>query len=123
MDPIKDPDNEYPVPEEWRDTFRAIVDRFVARDYQLSIGVEGVFPVSDDTSSQIADFIEDYGETLIPLLESTWSSSVTRWMGDHWVVLVDLCTEAEGVSDLVLHANVGEVHDQYTYEIHLVYVP
>lgn len=123
MEPSKDSVNEHPVPTEWRDTFRTIVNRFAVRDYQLASGVSGVLPVAEDTASQIADYIEDYGETLIPLLESTWESSATRWMGDHWVVLVDLCTEAEGISDLVLYSIVKEEDSEYVYQVHLVYVP
>ena len=36
--PIKDPDHEYPIAEVWRDTFRAIVKRIVAGEYELRAG-------------------------------------------------------------------------------------
>lgn len=123
MEPLKDPANEHPVPVEWRDTFKTIVNRFVKQDYQLTDGVDGVRLVAEDTANQIAEYIDDYGETLIPLSESTWESSVMQWMGDHWVVLVDLCTEAEGISDLVLHSIVTEEDCKHRIEVHMVYVP
>jgi len=115
--------NQHPVPEEWRDTFREITNRFVNQDYQLRNGVRGVLPLTQETSSQIAEYIEDYGEILIPLLELTWKTSVVQWLGDRWEVLVDLCTEAEGISDLVLHSFVNEENGEYIIDIHMVYVP
>jgi len=123
MKPQKDEANEHPVPIEWRTTFRDIVMRFVRRDYQLTAGVTGVSPVTGATATQIADYVDDYGEKLVPLSEETWSSSVAQWMGDRWEVLVDLCTESEGISDLVLHAIVREDGADYSFEIHMVYVP
>ena len=123
MEPLKDTENKHPVPNEWRDTFEAIVDRFVNRDYRLSRSVSGVRPIPERTASQIADYIEDYGEVLVPLSDSTWKSSISQWMGDRWDVLVDLCTEAEGISDLVLHSFVKEENGKYLIEVHLVYVP
>lgn len=123
MRPQEDDMNEHPVPVEWRATFCEIVMRFVNGDYRLAAGITSVLPVTEATATQIADYIDEYGETLVPLSEATWNSSVAQWMGDRWDVLVDLCTESEGLSDLVLHAVVREVETGYSYEVHLVYVP
>ncbi|WP_423252184.1 DUF7668 domain-containing protein [Vibrio vulnificus] len=45
------------------------------------------------------------------------------WMETHWDVLIDLWTETEGLSDLVLQAKVFESKDGYKYQIEMVYVP
>ena len=82
-----------------------------------------VSPVSEETATQIREYIEDYGEKLIPLQEGTWERSVAMWVGGCWNVVVDLCTESEGVSDLVLHAEVRESEHGYAYEISGVWVP
>jgi hypothetical protein len=45
-------------------------------------------------------------------------------MGEHrWEVLVDLRTESEGRSDLILHAYVVHKGDNHQVEIYMVYVP
>jgi hypothetical protein len=67
-----------------------------------------VAPVSAETAKQIREYLEDYGATLVALDPDTWESSVSLWMGDKWEVLVDLWTEEEGRSDLVLHLYVRE---------------
>lgn len=123
IEPRKDQLIEHPVPEAWRDTFRSIVDCFVDLDYRLERSVDGVRPIAEDTATQIKEYIKDYGERLAPLSEDTWNSSVSRWMGDHWVVLVDLCTESEGISDLILHSLVKEDRQGFSFEIYMVYVP
>lgn len=48
---------------------------------------------------------------------------MSLWMGDKWEVLVDLWTEEEGPSDLVLHLYVREDRVEYRSEVYLVYVP
>ncbi|HFQ4970525.1 TPA: hypothetical protein ACGUUK_004309, partial [Vibrio vulnificus] len=60
---------------------------------------------------------------LVALPEQTWDSSVCMWMETHWDVLIDLWTETEGLSDLVLQAKVFESKDGYKYQIEMVYVP
>ena len=120
---VKNADEELPVPSVWRPVFRRVIDAFVDRDYGLSRGVTGVAAVSEDTAEQIREYISDYGERLTHLPDSTWSSSVSIWMGEHWDVLVDLWTEGEGQSDLVLRARVRESGEGFEIEIHMVYVP
>ncbi len=44
-------------------------------------------------------------------------------MGDFWQVLVDLWTEGEGRSDMVLHMRIFDHESAYRFEVGLVYVP
>lgn len=119
----KDSENELPIPTYWRSTFSKIIDAFVEADYLISNGIDGVLPVSQDTSDQIKSYISDYGEVLIRLPKETWETSVCMWMEGHWDVLVDLWTDGEGLSDLVLGAKVFEKENGYEFKIGMVYVP
>ena len=120
---VKDESHQLPIPSAWRPVLRSIVQAFVERDYALSHGVPGVAPVSSKTAEQIEEYVEDYGEALIELPEQTWDTSVTQWMGDRWDILVDLWTEREGRSDLVLSARVVESGAGFEFHVHMVYVP
>ncbi|MEM8763732.1 MAG: DUF2199 domain-containing protein, partial [Bacteroidota bacterium] len=119
----KNEEEELPIPHIWRPTFKAIVSAFVKKDYGLGSGVKNVSPVSERTAKQIKEYVEDYGELLIELPEETWDTSVYICYGNFWNVLVDLYTEGEGLSDLVLNAEVRENNNEYLFEIKLVYVP
>jgi hypothetical protein len=114
---------ERSIPTAWRASLRQIVEAFVTGDYGLVCGVAGVEPVSAETASQVRSYVLDYGATLIPLPDSAWDSSVCVWDGDHWNALIDLWTQEEGRSDLVLHVRVAQASPGYYIEIHLVYVP
>src|SRR5690242_11413216 len=92
---VKDEEAQRPIPSAWRSVIREIVNAFVRHDYRLSSGVPGVTPVSAKTASQIKNYIQDYGETLIALPDETWKSSVCIWMGTRWDALVDLWTLSE----------------------------
>jgi hypothetical protein len=123
-EPVKDEDAAHPIAAGWRPTFREIISAFVDGDYALARGVSSVAEVSAATARQIAEYIADYGETLAPLPDDTWTTSVAQWTGtDHWDVLVDLWTVESGASDLVLGARVFETDDGFRIEIGLVYVP
>ena len=119
----KDEESERAIPTAWRGIFSNIVEAFSKKDYSLSIGGEGVSFISDETANHIREYIHDYGEKLIPLPEETWESSVCIWMGTHWDVLIDLWTQGEGRSDLVLGAQVSEQGNGYIIEVDMVYVP
>lgn len=108
------------IPAHWRQTFREIVSAFVAGDYGRT--VSAVEPISIETAAQIRCYIRDYGATLVTLPEETWDSSVCIWTGAHWDTLIDLWTEEEGRSELVLHAQVSE-DPTLAVKVHLVYVP
>jgi hypothetical protein len=120
---FKDEDNQQPIPTSWRSTFSRIIDAFVAKDYQLNCRVERVLPISDETASQIKDYIHDYDEELVALPDETWDSSVCLWMGDQWDVIIDLWTVSEGLSDLTLSAQVVETDDGYAVNVYMVHVP
>jgi hypothetical protein len=119
---VKD-EHQRPVPFAWRPVIMRIVDALVRHDYQLVAGIPGVAPVSTATASQIQEYIEHYGETLMALPDATWKTSVCMWTGHHWDVLVDLWTIGEGSSDLVLGLEVLESGGSYIIDIHMVYVP
>jgi hypothetical protein len=120
---VKDAENQGPVPSAWRSILTEIITAFVRKDYRLSTGIPGVAPVSAATAEQIQNYIEDYGATLIDLPESTWNTSVCIWVGDRWDVLIDLSTQEEGSSDLVLQAQIFETNGSYVAHVYMVYVP
>jgi len=120
---VKDGGGEGPVPTIWRPALTAVVDAFVRQDYALQDGVAGIAPVSADTTDHIRSYIEDYGAILAPLPPQAWDTSACIWTGHHWDVMVDLWTEEEGSSDLVLQLHVVEQDGAYLAEIHMVYVP
>ncbi len=116
-------EGETPVPSVWRPTLRAIVDALVAQDHALTRTIPDVLPVSPKTAKHIQEYINDYGETLIPLPENTWKTSCCVWADPHWDVFVDLYTEGEGQSDMVLQVKVHPATNGFTHEVHMVYVP
>ena len=120
---IKDGTSERPIPTVWRPAFCHIVDAFVKGDYLLHDGVAGVNAVSEEAASHIQSYLSDYGATLKHLPDETWNSSVCIWTGSHWDVLVDLYTNEEGKSDLVLSARVTDTSHGFKIAIHMVYVP
>ena len=71
----------------------------------------------------IAENIEDYGDQLTSLPKGTWKTSVCLWMEEYWEVFVDLYTEDEGASDLVLAVRVYEENSDYVFKVHSVHVP
>jgi hypothetical protein len=120
---VKDAEKEGPIPSVWRPVLTGIVAAFARQDYRLSSGMAGVAPVSAVTAEQIQDYIENYGATLIDLPESTWNTSVCIWEGNRWDVLIDLSTQEEASSDLVLRAHIFETNDRYIVHVYMVYVP
>lgn len=119
----KDSDNEGPIPSAWRPILKNIIDAFVRHDYRLADGVAGVAPVSEETATQIRTYIQEYGAKLVSLPQESWATSVCIWMGDHWDALIDLWTEEEGSSDLVLQVHVSEVDSEFLVTVYMVYVP
>lgn len=116
-------DFEAPVPTCWRDKFAEIVECIASGDYLISRGINGLRAVDTDTSEQIQDYIESYGEQVISLPEQSWDTSIYSWQESYWDVLVDLWTVREGRSDLVLQLRVFEVAAGYEFQIYMVYVP
>ena len=120
--PTKADDRELPVPLVWRPVIQQVVEH-LRGDQGRAVGVPGVRPVSAETSKQIQEYVADYGETLVSLPEASWETSIASWTGEGWDVLVDLWTEREGRSDLVLHLQVQERGPGYEFEVYMVYVP
>ena len=114
---------EGPIPSAWRPTLKNIVDAFARHDYRLANGVAGVAPVSEETATQIHSYIQEYGAKLVPLPQESWATSVCIWYADHWDALIDLWTEEEGPSDLVLQVQVSEIGIEPLVTVHMVYVP
>jgi len=114
---------QQPIPLEWRSVFCRIADALAAGNYSFDPAIPSVAPVSGSTVSQIRDYVQDYGAKLVALPDETWESSVCIRNGDHWDALVDLWTQEEGRSDLVLHAHVVPTGSAFVVEVHAVYVP
>ena len=123
ISPHKD-ESEGPVPELWRPTFSALVDSLVERAPTIGGGLPEVEPVPDAVREQCLSAVDNYRDVdLVPLPQETWKSSVTAWQGDHWLCLIDLWTEQEGRSDLVLEAEVRERTPGFRFTVTMVYVP
>ena len=120
---VKDESAQRPIPTAWRPILREIVGALSSRDYQLKRGLSRVAAVPAETALHIQNYIQDYGATLVKLPEEAWASSVCIWMGDYWDVLLDLWTQEEGQSDLVLSARVTEAGFDFAFKIQMVYVP
>lgn len=118
----KNSDRELPVPEKWRPMIADIVCAIVRNDFSfedLNVRVE---PPDDKLQDDIRESIGDYGCTRIALRAETSKHAVYIWFEGHWQVIVDLCSEEEGVSDLALHL---KVYDDTVpkFEISSVHVP
>lgn len=120
---IKNREVELPIPSKWRTTIAKIVDALVAEDYVLRSVVPSSELRSPDVASQMRSYIEDYGEKLIPLSEKSWDSSVYIWQGKDWLALVDLSTDKEEVSDLVMQLSISELEADFKFTVEMVYVP
>lgn len=119
----KNEEEELPIPHIWRPIFKAIVCAFVEKDYNLNSGIKNVNSISNETAKQIKEYIDDYGEELIDLPDETWDSSVYISNGNYWNALIDLYTQREDLSDLVMNVEIRENNNEYLFDIKLVYVP
>jgi hypothetical protein len=120
---VKDADSERHVPIIWRKTLKRISDAISERDFCLLRGIEGVCEVTPEIANAIERAVSNYGVHLTPLPQESWDSSVYLWMDGHWNVLIDLYSQEEGQSDLVLNVRVFELESGYSFEVQLVYVP
>jgi hypothetical protein len=120
---LKDEEKQRPIPSAWREKIAELVEAISRGDYQFSSVREGVKPVPEVNANSIARNIANYGAGILPLSEDTWRTSVCQWMRGYWDALVDLHTEEEGASDLVLALRVFESDGSYMFEVKSVYVP
>lgn len=119
---MKSSEHELPVPTAWRPTLRAISNGIISGNLSFR-EIPHVKEATPEVSSLIGLTVGSYGDNLIELPEDTWESSVCRWMGHYWRVLLDLYTEHGRPSDLVLFCNVFERDDGYLFEVESVHVP
>jgi len=119
----KDTVKQQLVPSIWQDTLTKIVEALKNKDYQLKKKIPGVEKLSEDDALMIAQNIKDYGDELISLPQKSWETSACLYMGDFWDVFIDLYTEEDGYSDLVLSLRVYESNSDYIFKVHSVYVP
>lgn len=123
-DPLKDDSREAPIPVAWRPPLKAIVDSLARRDAVLAVGLPSVEPVPPAISHQCLEAVAAYGDvTLISLPDESWDTSIALWFGDRWHCLVDLWTEEEGRSDLILDVDVFENAAQSRFRVNMVHVP
>jgi hypothetical protein len=116
-------EDEGPVPTVWREPLSQAVESFSYGDFRLKSGIAGVDPVTEEDANSILSNIEAYGAELSSLPEESWDTSVCRWTGVGWELLVDLFTVKEGLSDLVMFARVTENNGAYRIKIDTVHVP
>jgi hypothetical protein len=119
----KDLDKQRPVPSAWRRTLSAIVEAIRENDFQLARRIADVPTLPEKTAKAIEGNIKGYGARLVSLPEEAWTTSACQWMGSYWDLLVDLFTEKEGASDLVLSVRVRESSVGYSFEVLSVHVP
>lgn len=79
--------------------------------------------MSENDAYSVKENIESYGASLIDLPDEAWGTSVCQWTGHHWDVMVDLFTQEEGLSDLVMFVRVGDDGGVYSFTIDSVHVP
>ena len=60
-------DDETPVPSCWRPSLEAIVRAFVGGDFLLQTPIASVRPPSNEDAAQMREYVEDYGEQLVPI--------------------------------------------------------
>lgn len=120
---VKDEDAAHPIAGSWRPIFLEVVKAFAKGDFELSQGVPGVELVDPGIASQNREYVREYGEVLVELPKETWDTSCAQWMGSFWEVLIDLYTENEGSSDLVLTGRMNELNGKPQFTVGLIYVP
>jgi hypothetical protein len=123
ISPVKNGEEALPVAVAWRPTLCAIVRALAKGDYELTEDIPSVELLPGKTATQIRKYVASYGATLIELPDETWETSCAQWSGSHWDVFVDLWTQEEGRSDMLLQLAVAESDDGYRFKVHLVYVP
>ena len=120
---IKDETASHPIASSWRPLLEKVVNSFSKGDYELNCSIEGVEPVAPDIAEHNRKYVAEYGEVLVELPEKTWESSCAQWMETHWDVLIDLYTQNEGLSDLVLTGKMLEINGKPYFTVGLIYVP
>lgn len=123
-------DSEFqsPIPNIWRNTIVQIVEAFKDKDFARLSTIPNVEFIDIEYAAEIAENIDHYGAHLVCLPEESWDSSVCIYRGEHnenhfWDAIVDLFTEEESPSDLIINLQIYKHDDHYTYKIIDIYVP
>ena len=121
--PVVEDDEQRAVPTAWRPVLRDVVEAVRSGNVQRASDLPSVGAVPSGTAEIVLDQVAEYGETLVPLPEAAWETSVVLWQGGWWQVLVDLWTAESGRSDLVLHVQVFPDGAGHRFEVGSVHVP
>lgn len=121
--PDKNEEIEQPVPVEWRGILTDVVEDIRGRKLKPKSGSGLEISVESDEIELIYESVDSYGDPLVSLPEKAWQTSVCRWMGSYWHLLIDLFTQDEGLSDLVLFVDVYERSNSPCFKIQAVHVP
>jgi hypothetical protein len=121
--PERNEEIEQAIPTQWRSAIIEIVDDI--RNRNLRSGNVSGYDVSIDLDEieDIYQNIDNYGDALVSLPEDAWQTSVCRWMGSYWCLLIDLFTAEGGLSDLVLFMDVYEHESSTSFKIRSLHVP
>lgn len=121
--PEKNEEIEQPIPLKWRPALERIVDDIRGRNLGPDEAEGFTISVESGDADHIYKSIDSYGDELIEIPEAAWQTSICRWMGDHWNLLIDLFTVEEGTSDLVLFVDLYEQGETKRFEVQSVHVP
>ena len=114
---------EQEIPAEWRPVITEIVEGIRARNLRLKNVLGYEISVDVEEIADIYQSVDHYGEALVALPDDTWQTSVCRWMGCYWHLLIDLFTEEEGLSDLALFVDVYEHENSISFKVRSLHVP
>lgn len=121
--PEKNEEIEQAIPLRWRPIIIGIIEDIRNRNLR-SRDVSGhSVDIDPDEIEHIYHNVDHYGDMLVRLPEDTWKTSVCRWMGNYWHLLIDLFTAEEGLSDLVLFMDVCEYESSTSFKIRSLHVP
>jgi hypothetical protein len=116
-------DQELPVPTQWRDALRSIVNCFAEGEFRPDRKISGVLPLAPEDASDVEKSIKAYGGKMVKLPLDSWNMSFYQATQGGWQVWIYLYTENEAPSDLVLFVFVRVDGSSFTYEIESVHVP
>ena len=121
--PDKNENIEQTIPPEWRPALIAIVEDIRSRNLRSKEALGYDISIDLTEIDDIYRSIDHYGGELVSLPEDTWKTSICRWMGSYWHLLIDLFTAEEGLSDLVLFVDAYEQENFTSFRIRSVHVP
>lgn len=119
----KNEEIEQPIPSEWREVLALIVEDIRRRGLKSKMVRGFECEVDSKDVNFIYENVDAYGDTLTPLPDDAWRTSICRWMGRYWQLLIDLFTDEEGQSDLVLFVDAYENGNSYRFQVRSVHVP